>query len=597
MSFEKIASKCEILVRIYQLLDFEDQLRLACVTETSKEVYENHIWKEKYASLAIFYHNALGYVVTNESGVKRRHLTTSQFNEFEEFYGHEVLELTIENCYLEMEICSEEKIEEHINMKKFPNITKLHVKDMIVNSEFLGYLAEICPHLEHLTLDQCVECEREACSVTAIWDVESFLRMKHLKALEINFQIWQFSIDYFKLLEIIENSKLLYLKLDAEVKPQTLGMESDKSIATRRTSHMKGLSVKTSFPSFLDLFQNLSCLKLHILEPVHQDILDAVVLNYSNLEIFEITKTTFRTLNFPLPPKAKELRLIECKNLNFANLRQIMAHPSIIKLISRNTIYDGSCEDNFHIPPQLESLEMDCNYMGGKSLFDIANGNGKLKELIWYHPTFCRANPNFPNACPKLNFTNNSLDDPMGLLSLSRLKVLEKLAIPHPLEHLNWSYILELLKHHPSLTGFTIQNGCGHLSPQQPPSTEVAQRGFPTNIKELSLPLDIFELALDFWLDLFNCNENLTSLCCSFSMCDFDYDRLLKKLMEHESFPKDLKTIDIFGYEIECRDLRKHFSATIKKLNRSNCEDAFRILLCKTDTKSSPKCHVLGAHL
>lgn len=128
------------------------------------------------------------------------------------------------------------------------------------------------------------------------------------------------------------------------------------------------------------------------------------------------------------------------------------------------------------------------------------------------------------------------------LLQLIHLKTLY---IPFLKRPHQWTYITDLLRKHTSLDELIIQYCIqipGVEFKESPPVT-----GFTTNLTRLTITRDIFELALDFWLDLCVRNKQMALKC---KICIPKDEDFLKTLIYYEKFPSVLSKIDIFGFNI-----------------------------------------------
>lgn len=553
--FEAISSDHQILTRIYQYLHLEDQLRLSRVNRRLSHIFESYIWTENYSSLTVICHELFHVVVTNESGVNRLRLKPQEFSEFLLAYSDRVMELSIINCYLEMEIYQHIRVSDQLDIRLFPNLQKLYMKGMIVTTDDLELIVQMCLHLNELRLEGCVTDEGSILQINKDFDSHILRRIKKLKALQLEHESWfhEITIKYHKWQELVQNLKLESLKLDALIEPEPV--TSHQTISPTQLT-LKDLTVKvsfdeqkwgTGFPLFLENFQLLTSLTIELIDDITDKVLRILAQTCENLQLLKFTKSSFACPQILLPSTLMELALSECKGLTWPNLEQILTMFHIQKFSSISVLYQGIFRNPIQISSSIQTLELDCEHITKYHMLLASNKNETLKRLIWHHPEYCRTKVNSPYMCPRLPDPNQAQrEDPLSLLEHRHLKSLLQLTIPHPMSLLNWSHIMELLNH-PSLKQFTILNGCGIINPQS--FYSIPNADSCTGITSLSIPLDIFEMALDFWLNLFACNEKLISFYCTFTLCD-NYDGFLKKLIAHKNFPSNLRTIDVFGYTV-----------------------------------------------
>uniref|UniRef100_A0A1I8NJQ4 Leucine Rich repeat protein n=1 Tax=Musca domestica TaxID=7370 RepID=A0A1I8NJQ4_MUSDO len=530
---------------------------------------------ENYEILTVIYHEKFNYVIADDRGLNRSCLRPQEFREFINAHGCDVVELKIISCYLLMEIFSNEAVADHVKMAKFPNLRKLELNGMSFTPEWLNMLSNCCGQLETLNFENCSNGQGAPVQLAVDIKLEILQKFPHLKEITLhNYDFYSLTIEYPKWQELLGNLPLQALHLNDRI----IGKSStDNELRGQNTTaQLAELSLKTSlaqekwlgnFPKFLRNFEKLTTLRIEVLETITQKMLQTLAEKCKDLQILQITNSTFDpTLSVvSWPENLKELALFHCRGLNFGNLQEILQnHPKLTKFISKSTEYQYEKVENFQISPGLQSLEMDCKYLW--QLQELSNmlHNNHIKELIWHHE--------------KQNCQLSEKPIPAAETYVD-LPKLQKLIIPH--HKASFGHITELLQHS-SLEDLTVMH-CGEYSGvtcEEVPSVEAAA-AFQSNITQLSIPLDIFNEHLDFWLDFFAKNSKMATLSCTFTFEDFEYSQFLKRLIENPNFPEDLKKLDIFGYTIDCNDLRNHFNALINKLENENCEDLYRIVLSK----------------
>ncbi|XP_058983387.1 uncharacterized protein LOC105261957 [Musca domestica] len=534
---------------------------------------------EKYEILTVIYHEKFNYVIADDRGLNRRCLRPQEFRELINTHGCEVVELKIISCYLLMEIFSNEAVENHLEMAKFPNLRKLELNGMSFTSEWLDMLSNCCGQLETLNLENCSNGQGAPVQLAVDIKLEILQKFPHLKKISLHsYDFYSLTIEYPKWQELLGNLPLQALHLNDRIIGES---STDNELSMRgqnTTAQLAELSLKTSlarekwleiFSKFLRNFEKLTTLRIEVLETITQQILQTLEEKCKKLQILQITNSTFYTTLSVIswPKNLKELALLHCGGLNFGNLQEILQyHPKLTKFISKSTEYQDEEVDNFQISPGLQSLEVDCKYLW--QLQELSNllHNNHIKELMWHHE--------------KQNCQLSEKPIPAAE-TYGNLPQLQKLTIPHHMT--SFGHITELLQHS-SLEDLTVMH-CGEYSEATCVAVPSVAALFQGNISELSIPLDIFNGHLDFWLDFFAKNSKMTILSCTFTFEDFEYSQFLKRLIENPLFPDDLKKLDIFGYTIDCNDLHNNFNALINKLENENCEDLYRIVLSKENKK------------
>ncbi|XP_075162269.1 uncharacterized protein LOC142234949 [Haematobia irritans] len=562
MNFTQLIANEEIWIEIFRKLVFEDQLHLSRVNKVLQLIFETHIWRENYQYLEIKYNiDTNDYVIANGKDGNRLCLSEALLKEFLNSYGERVESL----------LCNRTP---WLHLKQFPNLKRLSLVDMRISYDQLKMINECSQQLESLFLSCLTQEECEFVELGKNWSIKKVLQLKHLKHLRLDHEDYV-AMKYRHFRRIITRLPLENLEMKATIMPDEKVIKSDNKIS--QPIQLKKLDIATvsfdfrkwseNFSWYLRNFENLQFLKIKINETITDETLATLKKICRKLESLHLHHSNFDEINeFPLPDNLKELQISHCRGLNITVVEQILKnHKQLRKFIFHDADFENSA-GNLSIPPTLETLDVEGVDTEKFLLNNVINRN--LKELTWYREKLFKDSrdilkPLELSMCQAVQ-TLNIKEGYIDLETLMQLKSLTKLMIPHPLPLLNWSYLEGLLKH-PSLLDLTIGNHNGSSSSKifKP---AIATAGFKTTIKRLQLPLDLFDAALDFWLNMFALNEDLSLICCKFT--PHDMESFLKKLIQNKNFPEELQTIDVCCFTIDCTTLRQNFDEIVERLQR-----------------------------
>lgn len=539
LNVDNILGNCEILIRVFESLPFIDQLRLSQVNVLMKNIFQTFVWKESYRTLVI-HKNGPDFVVTNETGINRLCLTADEFSEFMAVYAADVEELKAH------------RISPLRDLTQFPNLNSLTFIDMTMPKSYLDMLGESCPNLQHLNLCCFCQEDRRFLQIGQNLEVNTLLKMKNLKSLTLQNDEY-LAMKFKDLWNILNAMKVETLRLKVQIDPE---QESDEQLyfSDLNVPHLRKLEIQSSFdphawpknfPNYLKIFQNLQSLRLKISEIVTDDILETIARNSAQLVEFHIDYTVFKNIRlFSLAPKVTEFSLHYCRGLTFSNIKQLLSRTGLEKFCCRNTDYGGDFED-FKISPTIKSLDLDG--VATNKIPSAYENNTNLKEITWYHTLYNDDREivrNIPLASCTNLVTLNMREGLMASEILLQMKSLRQLTMIHPAPFLGWSYILALLQQS-FLSELTI--GKPTLAELSRIPSNISAENYSTKLQLIKIPLDIFEAALEFWLDLFNRNPTMTLICCPFEPSKLEF---LKQLATAENFPRDLNKISICCFSV-----------------------------------------------
>ncbi|XP_075162273.1 uncharacterized protein LOC142234953 [Haematobia irritans] len=559
--FERIADNCDILIRLYGYLEFIDQLRLSRVNTTLQNIFEQIIWRDKYHRLGIEEPSSGSYVVTGSIGTSPLFFEYDEFQEFLDNYAENIEELTVNGL---------KTISADYIVREYPNLVKLNYFGWLdIPATHFSKLRKKCRNLEELNLRRC-------------WmpTVKSLTRMKKLKFLTIDYGT---NYDYRKFRQLCARVRLEGLHIKVSMAP-----EKSKRLRKVSALPLKELEISTTFnpeawshpqdfSRFMKNFENLQKLTIHFTdELITKDTLNSIAQGCENLRYFKIEHNNFHIADIiPLPHNLEELYLNFCRRLTYNNLENLLTQHKILKFTSKVTPYLG-VEKELEISPIVQCLDVENVYT---EIMKFSN----LKELTWYDSELKEQDQNSLSLSSNLEIlTINSGSIPLTILQ--QIKTITALTIPESMACLDWSYITALLRHSP-LRHLTI-SGQAYRSPVCERSRDVPSEGFVSQITTLKIAFPMFQTALPFWLDLLRRNENLQLVCYHFK----NFEEFLKKMLNDDNFPLDLRTIEIWGITLNCSKLRRHFDDTMNQFihkasflrkQYDHDGDLYRLILCR----------------
>lgn len=535
--FDQIFDNCDIMIYIYKLLNMDDQWRLSCVNQSLRNIFETYIVRETFHTMTIYNRNRYVYVLTNHTGVNRLCITHADLYELVQSCSADVKELIL-TCHVSLSW-----------RKHFQNLRHLQCNWSELTIEDLGLIAEHLKQLESLHLEE-FDCENQEDAI-----VDILLKIKNLKRLGLyHDQRNKYTIKYRNIHRLFTHLKLELFKTVSEVVlPNDDIMVIQK--LTTNSCQLKELALKSTFDpnkwsqnysSFLSNFSNLKQLDISPKDKMTDNIFNSLAQTCTHLETLSMRRGYFNHLDYIiLPPKLQNLILWDCRFLSTTNLIQFLNGPTLKKFSSICTRYYGERRD-FTISPNIQSLRID--YMNMELFKSIYANNLNLKEFTWNNGAGLKTYRHIATGDQLETCSNLETLDMRGQIEVEKLLQLihlKTLYIPFLKRPHQWTYITDLLRKHTSLDELIIQYCIQIPGVELKESPPVA--GFTTNLTRLTITRDIFELALDFWLDLCVRNKQMALKC---KICIPKDEDFLKTLIYYEKFPSVLSKMDICGFNI-----------------------------------------------
>ncbi|XP_073836874.1 uncharacterized protein isoform X3 [Musca autumnalis] len=201
MTFYKIAFNSDVMIHIYKLLSFGDQLRLAQVDANLRSIFLQYISPICYNKLTVRKLERGYYMVSNGMDTDRSWIqNSSDFEQFQQFYGSTVCDLF---AYIP------------VRMEFFKNLVKLDCYYIYtITQDAMVQLTNNLPNLEELQV-YAVEFETEPpndCIARAI--VNELLRFPKLKKLVLNVLICSYEIKFKDFYEIVTQLPLEIIEIN-----------------------------------------------------------------------------------------------------------------------------------------------------------------------------------------------------------------------------------------------------------------------------------------------------------------------------------------------------------------------------------------------
>uniref|UniRef100_A0A1I8NME5 Uncharacterized protein n=1 Tax=Stomoxys calcitrans TaxID=35570 RepID=A0A1I8NME5_STOCA len=564
---------------IFKGKKFEEQLKLAKQGNAHMQLFfEGVIWPIDYSLLLNIDESEGYFIVRNESDTRRLVLKAEAFQEFLSYYAAKVRSLILGPA---------------LDVQLFPNLISLkcsirHISigDFLMRSSLAEHLTVLeCLHLKELDME---------CGATTLDDqvLAKLLEIGNLKCLRLDF-FFATKISFKQFCELVFSKRLKSLEGNFEIsecdqEPNMPYIKLTKSI------RLKSLQITTTcdpakwsvnnFSLHREIFENLLKLTIKFTEEPQDDLLADFFAPCKCLETLTLTGTNFCNIKiFALPPTLRELHFKWCRGLNCLHLKQILSQTSGLKeFFSSNTKIEGKFE-NFKISPSIEALKIErvdmCEFSG------VYDCNESLKHLTWYHTKNCQVKPAASEqlgqasgideesfditptnqmilsaklclgSCTNLETLDmgHKLQMPLNILvQMKNLRKLNTWIVDHTSGQ--WLYITALLQH-PSLRELNITF--------VRTVTELSLERFRTNVTALHVQdFNFCDSGLEYFLELFSNNPQLQ---LSFLLPPLAFVKPLRSLLNHRKFPHFLKTLEIYGFTIDCSELRTNFYATMKK--------------------------------
>ncbi|XP_073841200.1 uncharacterized protein [Musca autumnalis] len=429
--FNKISSNCDVMMKIFELLDTNDQVRLASVNNVLRRIFLDVICSINYETLKIMQFPRLfhsNYIVSNNSCIDRIVV-----------YGDKALEKFIK-CW--GEIVYELTTESPVPMCYFPNLIKLKCEFERVSAEDIAQIVVNLPNLKDLDISayKCKKTGEEEVLITH--EFGALTQLKHL-----------------------------------------------------------------------------------------------TICN---------TEFSYSTRSITLPPNLTTLHLIECENLTFDVLQELLgenSQPQLTEFVSTDTSFDIREFKELKISSRIKTLNI--------KNFDLEQfrspfvTNSTLEQLTLYKPFNWRDKGlhsirlSCLTYCQQLHTLDVygqylSLDTLLYLTNLKKLSIY--VSVPE-----QWSYITRILQELPSLRELEVRQNSNVRGPYPPLPPAVV-----TNVIDVKVKTPNFRTrwTYDFWFDMFSLNPQLEL------QMDIRIDghKCLRDFVRSRKFPKDLRKIIIHGF-------------------------------------------------
>ncbi|XP_075162266.1 uncharacterized protein LOC142234945 [Haematobia irritans] len=570
----------DVLIYIFKLLNFNDQLQLAQASGLMKEIFAKWIWPIKYHSLRIWEINKQ-FIIGDELNRNRLLFSNMEnLNEFLHYYGEQVHVLDVDTP---------------VDMRVFENLNTL--KLYISNHFEYTHLNLILTNFKqlqdlHIIASYC-DTDNVVSKFIKYDFVQNLLAMENLKKIHINPNASDLCVILEDFLDILQLNKLEILKFGFEI-----DLKATKSNISKQKNNdmkvLKQLQMMTKadnpmawisgFDICSDFFHNLDVLDIQMDSAflISNNIMQAIVVNCPKLRKLTIKKPYYTAITvLALPPNLKEFHLEECYGLTYGNLQQILSHEGLIEFTSIYTQYEPDMVGEFLITSTLATLDID-----GLDMYEYRESmfpeNSALRYLSLYSHDVDVTKPNIVqiplSKCQHLESIHMRCRQ-LDFDILQQLKNLKKLTTIIVLPH-QWQYLCNILKHQ-TLKKLTLHifwsEGIDRSSSFiNPPITSTVPTTTVDSVKVFFY--NSSQNELDFWFELFTKNNQMTLAVYPDDLTD----DILKSIINHQRFPQSLKNIEICGFVVDCNKLRNAFESTLETFSYiiEDYEDDFKTRKC-----------------
>ncbi|XP_073839140.1 uncharacterized protein isoform X1 [Musca autumnalis] len=590
LTLECLMENIDIAKHIFGFLAYEDQLNLSRVCKQFKDIIIHFLWKQIYSRVRIVKKSKCNLISTlshqyvTESwqilgpNEVEELLTLNGSNNIQHFELWCKFGLNPDSVYLDC----------HNELLHLKALTSLSLAGIILSNYDMRIVSENCPHLELLSLDNCVNTKLQTLIIGHDVNVAIIAKMANLKSFTLISSVL-YSADmhlynYRHIQAIIRNIQTEELHLNVAIYSDNNGYqchdfrrdnlqnanyleECDQRLDSISTGSLRNLDIgcfvnnDDFFNAFSNLFQNLNELSIADwpLSPI-------TVLNRNFFELISTMCPQLRSLSltgyfiddFLILESLRVLQLKDCRGLTTRNMENIFNKMKLHKFITIRTIYSGSINENI-FSSTLQHLELDLD--GDQFVDAFKESFPNLKVLQWHN---CYGNiPNLSLLMPNLEILTLS-ENAISLHDFLRLRKLHTLTISKCTLP---RYLPKLLQHQ-SLRTLLLKNSSDRLEhSSSPPMWQSSSTEYTTTkLSNLVITVNLFEVSLNLWLGLLSKNPLLVLTVCFDIFNKNAMHRLLHNLINNEKFPTRIKSIQICGLHIDCKEMKFFLEATLKKL-------------------------------
>ncbi|XP_011291738.1 uncharacterized protein LOC105261709 [Musca domestica] len=574
----QILNNSLILEKIFRNLQLKHHLAIVNLCKEFRETLVHFVWRSSCKQLKITARGDHYFVSLNETEICC--MKDQVAREFLKLNRYNVQTLVLASC---SNVILMQEIE------RYENLTHLNMRQCRLSNNNLETIATNCQGLNRLILDRCccVHCSDELVLGQEL-KVETLARMASLRELRIdnrysikmNYEVlndigWKLSLSKLFLraslfydggqnLEDVNNSKFAYSNLQH----LDIGRFSDRSAWLLFVQlHLPQLGNLQSLSIFIDL---ANCVL------ITDATLTAIQESCPRLQSLSFEQCKFRTNKFILPPSLLHLSLIWCRGVTWQNFIQMLHEYPLQSFETINSSYDGHEIDLVYPSNTLTNLTVETSIIQGFEEI-LANGNytfPQVTTLNWLNSSEgsgdtypIQNNFNLSKIFPQLEELH--LDQAyLPLKEFQQMSYLQILRISM-FTHMTWSYMLQLLQ------SSILQQLIIDLPPAFSiflcpiPSTKpdlhlTSTRTLPANnLVFLQIPLQLFRISLDFWLDLYSKNKRMKLKVYTRQATTIFKRTFFKILLNHPTLVGSLKRINICNCKVECSELRKSFTDVV----------------------------------
>ncbi|XP_046808176.1 uncharacterized protein LOC124420146 [Lucilia cuprina] len=564
---EEIFSNIDLVTYMCKFLNFEQQLQLAQVSDELRNSIVNYVWKINCQEIQIIINGMESFVVTDKRQVFE--------NDYKDYFDPDIwqrksliltsknlenfLNLNANNIYKLQLITNRDSDESIWNVLtlglKFPNLNELHCRNIKCENIDLQQIAENCPKIVTLILNNCLRQKGRFSEIGLNIDKQILYTMQNFNNLCIYNRHYNFSC----LNDIVKQLKLQQYTTNDEgfedLKKNALNSNNFKYYKELDLPNFKAYSDFQYFQiNFLTHLENLCHLSLGSISVTHKISITKKFFNDLTKSCKSLTHLNLRRFiinDFINLNTLTELYVDDCEGLKYSNLKTILNGMHLKCFKSNRSKYEGNFE-NFSISQTLQKLDIDL-YDNNVIIKLLELNEANLLNLTEFH---------YSNA-EKLKVSKFAKN--IRVLSIStgkliaedyfKLKYLQEIILTHSSIALSDLLLLLKLENLYKLSFWNIV-----YTHDQTSVVLSEMKAFQTNLQHLRLFKFLKSFIIDFLFDFLNINTQL-----SFA-CHIEHAKSIAEIVSQETFPKRFKYINVCGVSIDCNSIRNRCEKTMHQI-------------------------------
>ncbi|XP_037815113.1 uncharacterized protein LOC119605858 [Lucilia sericata] len=438
---------------------------------------------------------------------------------------------------------------------KFPNLTELHCRNIKLENTDLQQVAENCPNIDTLLLNNCLRQKGRFSEIGLNIDKQILNAMQNLN----NLCVYNCHYNFACLKDIVKQLKLQQFTANdggfEDLKKNDLNLSNFKYYKELDLPNFKAYSDFLYFQiNFLTHLENLCHLSLGSISVPNKISITKKFfydLSKSCKSLTHLHLRRFITNDFIALNTLTELYIDDCEGLKYSNLKTILSEMHLKCFKSYRTKYEGNFE-NFSISQTLQKVDIDL-YDNNVIIKLLELNEANLLNLTEFHYSDA-------DNLKVSKFAQNIkvLSTNTGKLIAEdcfKLKYLQEIILTHSSIAISDLLLLLKLENLYKLSFWNIV-----YSYDQAFVVLSEMKAFNTNLQYLRLFKLLKGFIIDFLFDFLSMNTQL-----SFA-CHIEYAKSIAEIVSHEQFPKRFKNINVCGVSIDCNSIRNRCEKTMDQI-------------------------------